>query len=160
MYIKYKDGEEHCSIATGKFSTNFKAEAEALKTAAERLTRNRNVTHDNIVILTDALSVLQALKNPKTKELNELTGALATLAKSANLILQWIPAHCGIRGNETADALAKEGGKKDQTDNSVSYKDEKTIIRSIVQKRWSQQHPAHNKKDSYYSLSREDQVTS
>ena len=40
----------------------------------------------------------------------------------------------------------------------MSFKDEKTIIRSIVQKRWSQQHPAHNKKDSYYSLSKEDQV--
>ena len=40
----------------------------------------------------------------------------------------------------------------------MSYKDEKTIVRNIVQKRWSQQHPAHNKKDSYYSLSKEDQV--
>ena len=46
----------------------------------------------------------------------------------------------------------------DQTDTSVSYKEEKTIIRNIVQKRWSQQHPAHNKKDSYYSLTRADQV--
>ena len=158
VYVRYTNGEEHCAIATGKFSTNFRAEAEALKTAAERLTRNRNVTHDNIAIFTDALSVLQALQSPKTKELNELSLALATLAESANLILQWIPAHCGINGNETADVLAKEGGKLDQTDTSVSYKDEKTIVRSIVQKRWFQQHPAHNKNDSYYSLSRADQV--
>lgn len=158
VYITYTDGEERCAIATGKFSTNFRAEADALKKAAERLTRNHNRTHDNIVIFTDALSVLQALQNPKSKELDRLSGTLATLAKSANLTLQWIPAHCGVQGNEIADALAKEGGKLDQTDTSVPYKDEKTIVRSIVQKRWSQQHPAYNKNDSYHILSRADQV--
>ena len=41
----------------------------------------------------------------------------------------------------------------------MSHKDEKTIIKNIIQKRWSQLHPAHNKTDAYYSLSRADQVT-
>ena len=158
VYIQYKDGEEQQSIATGKFSTNYRAESEALRMAADCLTKNRNRTHNNIVIFTDALSVLQSLQSPKTKELNELTSALGILAERANLTLQWIPAHCGIQGNETADTLAKRGGNMDQTDTSVSYKEEKTIIRNIVQKRWSQRHPAHNKKDSYYSLTRADQV--
>ena len=35
---------------------------------------------------------------------------------------------------------------------------EKTIIKNLVQKRWSQKHPDHNKDDSYYKLSRADQA--
>ena len=31
VYIRYKDGKAHITIATGKYSNNFKAEAEALK---------------------------------------------------------------------------------------------------------------------------------
>ena len=30
VYIRYNDGKAHITIATGKYLTNFKAEAEAL----------------------------------------------------------------------------------------------------------------------------------
>ena len=38
VYIRYNDGIEQITIATGKYSTNFKAEAEALKKAAIEIT--------------------------------------------------------------------------------------------------------------------------
>ena len=31
MYIRYNDGKAHITIATGKYSTHFKAEPETLK---------------------------------------------------------------------------------------------------------------------------------
>ena len=42
--------------------------------------------------------------------------------------LQWIPVHTGIRGNEMADQLAKEGRKKEQPPSHVSYREVKTLI--------------------------------
>ena len=57
-----------------------------------------------IVILTDALSVLQSLET-EDKNMNELLTALAALCEGRTVVLQWIPLHCGISGNEEADRL-------------------------------------------------------
>ena len=120
MYIKYNDGIAQIAIATGKYSTNFKAEAEALKRAAIEIRNNLPRTKPNVVIFTDALSVLSKLQNPRQKDLNEVETALADLSAQSNLILQWIPAHCGIQGNEQADQLAREGGQLEQEDRYTS----------------------------------------
>ena len=36
------------------------------------------------------------------------------------VVLQWIPAHCGINGNEMADKLAKRGAAMTQHDNPIT----------------------------------------
>ena len=113
------DSEAEHSVATGKYSTNFKAEAKAIQMAAEELLQNTNQIKRNVVILSDALSVLDALKNHKKKDLNNLNTVLAELGAAVNVVLQWIPAHCGIPGNEAADRLAKEGGSLEQDDRST-----------------------------------------
>ena len=67
MYIRYKGEESSLSFPTGKYSTNFKAEAEALKAAATEIKNNLPIAHKKIVILTDAFSVLYALQRPRKK---------------------------------------------------------------------------------------------
>ena len=72
--------------------------------------------------------------------------------------LQWIPAHCGVHGNKSADILAKEGSGPDQHDKSVSYKNEMTIIKSLTARKWHQKHPDLHPTDGYHFSDRADQV--
>ena len=134
MYIRYNYGMTHITIAIRKHSTNFKAEAEALKKAATEISNNLPGAKPNVVIFTNALSVLSKLQNPRQKDLNEVETVLVDLAAQTNLTLRWIPAHCGTQGNEQADRFAREGGKLDQEDRYTSYTDEKTIIKALSKK--------------------------
>ena len=109
--------------------------------------------------MSDALSVLQALGDSRNKELNQLRQALVTLSSAVQqVVLQWLPAHCGIRGNERADTLAKEGSMKEQTDNLMSFDEVKTTIKAQLRKKWQLNHPNHNPSDAYYLLERWEQV--
>ena len=111
-FIKLNDGGTiHHATLTGKYSTNHKAEAEALRTAASILTDNLKAIHTKMVIFSDAFSIIQALPNPRKKDRNDLAAALHTLQQSTEkTVIQWIPSHCNIPGNAEADRLAKEGG--------------------------------------------------
>ena len=111
-----------------------------------------------MVIFTDALSVLSILQNPRQKDLNEVETALVDLAAQSNLTLQWIPAHCGIQGNEWADQLAREGGQLEQKGKYTSYNRWKDHHQNPFQEKWKQQHPNYKQSDSLHKLNRPEQV--
>jgi len=75
--------------------------------------------HDHFVIFLDSLSSLQAIDSRKTenplilKILKEYT-QLKNSSKSISFC--WIPSHVGIRGNESADTVAKAGLDEPITD--------------------------------------------
>ena len=96
---------------SGKYLTNYKAEAEALRTAASILTDNMEAIHTT-VIFSHALSVIQALPNPRNKNLNDLAAAVHALQQSTEkTVIQQILSHCNFPGNTEVDRLAKEGGE-------------------------------------------------
>ena len=135
MYIRYNDGIAQITIATGKYSTNFKAQDEALKKAAIEI-RTICLEPSPMWSSSQTLSLsFSKLQNPRQKDLSEVENALVDLAAQTNLILQWIPAHCWIQGNEQADRLAREGGQLEQEDRYTTYTDEKTIIKTLSKKK-------------------------
>ena len=107
VYIQYPGAkEDQIRLTTDLYSTNYKAEAEALKTAAAHIEVSTHAS-PNTVLLTDALSVLLALQSNRDTKLNDLSAALASLCRGHVVTLQWIPSHCNVPGNEAADSLAK-----------------------------------------------------
>ena len=69
-------------------------------------------------------------------------------------------AHCGIKGNEKADNLAKEGRRLPQPETSMSYREAKTVIKHRWKANFTQKtdgyKPHH---DHLNSLSRPEQST-
>ena len=65
-------------------------------------------------------------------------------------MLQWIPSHSGVHGNEQADRLAKHGAGQQQ-ENPVCLTEMKTIIKSLFK--------TPQQQDSDHQLTRSDQTT-
>ncbi|KAK7093030.1 hypothetical protein V1264_008689 [Littorina saxatilis] len=147
VHIQYPGGERtEETLPTGLYCTNYKAEVDALIQAAHTIA-TRADHNTNVVFLTDALSVLQAYNSESQPSLKKALNNI----KSLRTVLQWIPSHCGIEGNEKADDLAKSGAKKEQEDNAVSLAELNTITKALFRT------PAQ--KDSLHLLTRPEQVT-
>ena len=158
VFIKFPCGkEERIYHATGLHSTNYKAETEAIKTGALSL-MNSTSTSQNIVFLSDAKSVLQAVQSGQDKTLNDVIAALSNLCTKHTVAMQWIPAHCGIKGNELADSLAKLGSEKQQESKPTNLKEAKTMIKANQHTKWLEKHQNYNANDPFYNLERADQV--
>ena len=57
------------------------------------------------------------------------------LGNTCSVVIQWIPAHCGIPGNEQADQLAKCGAQEEQPSASIYYQDKTIIIKTALKPR-------------------------
>jgi hypothetical protein len=67
VLILQNDGEQRkIYLATGTFSSNFRAEVEMLKTAAISILSEQRVK-ENVMLLTNALSVISALRATETR---------------------------------------------------------------------------------------------
>ena len=127
----------------GAFCSNFVAEQEAILQATSHIKNTFETSPHlatNIVIFTDSLSTIQTLENlrDESKEISQITYNIHQLMYNYNteVVLQWIPGHSGIQGNEAADKLAKQGAALPQPDNPVTYDTVKGMINSNIKEEW------------------------
>ena len=94
----------------------------------------------DLVIFTDSQSALEALENQQSRneEIQRLAQSIDSLHKShkVNIMLQWVPGHSDVKGNEIADKLAKKGASKEQPNIPVDQETTKQILRNISKEEW------------------------
>ena len=98
------------SVNLGRHISVFQAELHALFQSARKCNET-GVADKKICFLTDSKSLLQSLSRCLTNSqcILDCVSELNILSRSNEVLLTWIPAHCGIYGNERADACAKKG---------------------------------------------------
>ena len=99
-----------------------------------------------------------ALKSHRRDEIDEIKFTLLEFAIHTPITLQWIPAHCGIGGNEEADSLAKKEGDMEQDNSDVTCAKEKAVIETHYSRKWREKHPGVNKNDACNKLDRADHM--
>ena len=103
-----KDAERVECWALSPENSVYQAEMSALKKAAEFILVLPEIPN-NVAIYTDALSAVQAVAATSfnSKYVMDTRKTLDKLGSRLNV--HWVKAHVGIKGNELADAAAKEG---------------------------------------------------
>lgn len=120
--------------AAGNLCSSFRAEMVALRAALKYLRDHPAYTDDPIVLCTDSQAALAKLRGGPPEQESplgaDIWSLLIDLASGGRpLRLQWVPSHCGIPGNERADALAGEASALPQEEAPV---DVRTVHRAAA----------------------------
>ena len=108
--------------ATGKYCTNYDAEMKALEQGAQTVIDLTYTNSEDVVCLTDSRSVVESLNGHEEPNFSR---KLYNIIEHKRVTLQWTPSHCGIKGNEHADRLAKQGGNMEQEKLTITLKQKK-----------------------------------
>ncbi|GFV91035.1 RNase H domain-containing protein [Trichonephila clavipes] len=99
-------------LTAGKFLTAFDGEIAALQVALAQLHCHLN-SFTRAVVFCDSKAAIFAVNSnspPASSNIRDYEKLLQSLSEySKQIVLQWIPGHCGVTGDEFTDHLAKKG---------------------------------------------------
>ena len=130
-------------------------ETEAMKDAVDWINENSSAGQ-KIVIATDSQSLCSALLS-RSEDAGPLVEKLSRCP--GDVIIQWIPGHSEIPGNEIADAKAKEAAGFPGEGRPTSYKSACATVNRLI-KDPPVAHDRTREVYSAYSLEKEKQITS
>ena len=126
----------HKQIRIPDSASIYTAELYALKMAFDIVLQ---FPHMHFVIFTDSLSSLAALSSSKIDHplvLNLFEKYSRLIQQDKSVVLAWIPSHVGIKGNDKADALAKEALNLHVSNIKIPYTDFKPNINKYIINKW------------------------
>lgn len=151
----FYDSIERISFS-GRLKTQFtimNAEIFAILKSVEYII-SKNIK--TAVILTDSKSAALLIKN-NTNNDNFLINDLYNKIKTSNvdkIIIQWIPGHTGLIGNERADLAAKMGTSRQQIENTPITKDDLILnIKLETTCMWNQRYKLISEEKGIYHYS-------
>lgn len=104
------------------------AELFAILKAVEHAEEQGSDSSSNFVILSDSQSALQCITNISNRSYKSITPLIQqSLCKRKNIKLQWVRAHCNIKGNEVADRAAHFAHNNTQSTRSFLSREESLI---------------------------------
>ncbi|GFY08261.1 putative DD41D transposase [Trichonephila clavipes] len=127
-------------INTGIITSNFTSELMAIREALILYQRDPHVidSTEGLVIFSDSKSAIEAIRNGETNISCDIITLLEQLhSKRKSCILQWIPAHVNIEGNECADiyierereSLAKDARDMDHKCTTITLDDANAVAK-------------------------------
>ena len=112
----------------------YRAELTAIILLLSWVNQNSFQIQNSLVIFSDSLSALQAIQNSdKDGMIIEILFLVTQLHyKGINIFMEWIPGHCGIKGNDIVDCSAKAALFISEID--IPLRLNKTEIKSLLRK--------------------------
>ena len=112
-----------------QLSTNYRYEQQAATQAMSHLIKQA-ISNTNIVFLIDCKSVLQSVQNEsQDNATRNVKRQFIIISRTNNAVFQWISAHCGITGNQSADKLAKQTSECQQHRHTLLVPEMKTLVK-------------------------------
>ncbi|GFS87452.1 RNase H domain-containing protein [Trichonephila clavipes] len=124
-------------INTGIIASNFTSELVAIREALILYQQDPHVidSTEGLVIFSDSKSAIEAIRNGETNISCDIITLLEQLHnKRKSCILQWIPAHVNIEGNECADiySLAKEARDIEHKCTTITLDDANAVAKHRI----------------------------
>ena len=168
--IKIRENKEEFEVtaAAGKYTSSYRAEMIGIRSALEMISTlqedGRIKDGQTLALYTDSRSSVQRLERCRRhheKTLNDVQTLLQKVTEDGikNLVIQWVPAHCGIEGNEKADRLAEEATHLPQDNVEVDFQTAKALVKRKCKRRWIDEAKPHFAKAKEVRVPSEDGLT-